>query len=650
MTGRSLISTALALLVVAPGAARAELGPPEVVSSTTGAQANGGSGAPAVSADGRYVVFSSQASNLYGANGANQGWAGGGVFRKDLDTGTLDVVVPAVVEDRAGSPGVPSVSGDGRYVVFDSRLPLVEADTNTASDVYRRDMRAPIGDPAAFTLVSAGTDADAPLVYASSSGAQVAGHAISADGNIVVFAIGSSSNALQPDRTATTTGAGAIVARDIGARTTQVINLTASGSVPTFSSSRAGVGTAPSVTADGKVALWYADGAEAYHSNVRDLGFQTLVQRPIGGSASETRVVAGPSDPEDPACVGPSAPSPNVTPRPCDGVTYTSSSGVATIAGYAANGDGSVVAVAAATRANGIFTTEPQPDVMVVDMRRPGARKLATRQLTAGATATTAAGANAIALTGDGSNLAFTATSWSPNLNPPTPAGAFPAGPAVTQPYLIDLRASTIRLVGTSYDGSVLDGGVSSVALSEGSTTLAMQTAATNLFFGDANAADDIAVRRELRIATPTPLSEAAPPAARAPDPEPLGRLAVTAKGTPAGGATVTVAAPWAGRATVDVRRRATVARKGKRVKTQPRVLTDAAVTLTEASRRATTLAPRRAYLSQLRRARGIDAVVTVTLRAPGRAPLVRTAQITLRRTASKAPTKTPASKKVAQP
>jgi hypothetical protein len=96
-----------------------------------------------VSDDGRYVVFETQASNLVGLdfNGASD------VLRKDLQTGQLvRVSAPigsAVAAD--GHSGAPDISADGRYVVFLSRASDLDAGTQpNRANIYRRDMQAQV--------------------------------------------------------------------------------------------------------------------------------------------------------------------------------------------------------------------------------------------------------------------------------------------------------------------------------------------------------------------------------------------------------------------------------------------------------------------------------------------------------------------------
>ncbi len=104
-----------------------------------GAQGNDGSFEPSVSADGRYVAFTSASSNL--VPGDTTGFLD--VFVRDRLSG----VTERVSVDSGGAPGNSdsgvygiSISADGRYVAFDSLATnLVPADTNGALDVFVRD-------------------------------------------------------------------------------------------------------------------------------------------------------------------------------------------------------------------------------------------------------------------------------------------------------------------------------------------------------------------------------------------------------------------------------------------------------------------------------------------------------------------------------
>jgi len=113
---------------------------------TAGAQANGPSERPVITADGRFVAFESRATNLVpgDTNGRTD------IFRKDLQTGVIvrvsveDPTNPDVVADgdnANGNSARPRISPDGRFVVFESLADdLVLGDSNGFSDVFLRDL------------------------------------------------------------------------------------------------------------------------------------------------------------------------------------------------------------------------------------------------------------------------------------------------------------------------------------------------------------------------------------------------------------------------------------------------------------------------------------------------------------------------------
>ena len=108
-----------------------------------GVQGNGPSYSPSISADGRFVAFESEATNLVGGD-TNQS---PDVFVHDRLTGTTERVnlEPDGSQGHIGGYGMyPSISADGRFVAFDSSgNDLVGEDTNNNADVFVRD-RAPV--------------------------------------------------------------------------------------------------------------------------------------------------------------------------------------------------------------------------------------------------------------------------------------------------------------------------------------------------------------------------------------------------------------------------------------------------------------------------------------------------------------------------
>ena len=105
--------------------------------SSDGAQGDSSSRNASISGDGRYVAFESSASNLVG--GDSNGRAD--VFVRDREARLTTRVSVTSRGEQAGLGGrAPVISGDGRYVVFHSRSDdLVEDDRNEVEDVFVHD-------------------------------------------------------------------------------------------------------------------------------------------------------------------------------------------------------------------------------------------------------------------------------------------------------------------------------------------------------------------------------------------------------------------------------------------------------------------------------------------------------------------------------
>ena len=128
-------------------------------------------GAPSISADGRFVAFSSMASNLAGrdTNGNSD------VFVHDRLTGTTELVSVAI--GGGAATGIdPSISGDGRFVSFASNaFDLVPGETDFRTHVYVRDRQA--GTTELVDITSDGTRGDSDAFTSE----------LSADGRYVAF-------------------------------------------------------------------------------------------------------------------------------------------------------------------------------------------------------------------------------------------------------------------------------------------------------------------------------------------------------------------------------------------------------------------------------------------------------------------------------
>jgi hypothetical protein len=90
-----------------------------------GADPNGSSTSPSATADGRFVVFASEANNL--VKGDSNGWSD--VFLRDTCIGAASACVPTTMRISIGPDGAeangasssPAISPDGRFVIFNSR-------------------------------------------------------------------------------------------------------------------------------------------------------------------------------------------------------------------------------------------------------------------------------------------------------------------------------------------------------------------------------------------------------------------------------------------------------------------------------------------------------------------------------------------------
>jgi WD40 repeat protein len=154
----------------------------ELVSvASDGTQGNSGSHAPAISADGRYVAFSSSASNLVeeDTNGISD------IFVHDRKTGQTQLVSIASDGTQGNNDsGGASISADGRYLVFfSSANNLVEGDTNGVQDCFVHDRLT--GETTRVSVASDGTQANGACAYYGWW--FVYKTSISADGRYVVF-------------------------------------------------------------------------------------------------------------------------------------------------------------------------------------------------------------------------------------------------------------------------------------------------------------------------------------------------------------------------------------------------------------------------------------------------------------------------------
>jgi len=170
---------------------------------------NDHSTAPSLSSNAQFVAFASLASNLV-TNDTN---SASDIFVRDLSQATTRLVSVKSLGSSSGngSSTKPFISGDGRYIVFESLASdLVANDTNNASDVFIRDLE--LGATSVVSVNCGGNSS-------ASAGSRLL-H-VTPDCRFVVFL----SSATDIDATATN-GSPQIYRRDLDAGITSRLHLT----------------------------------------------------------------------------------------------------------------------------------------------------------------------------------------------------------------------------------------------------------------------------------------------------------------------------------------------------------------------------------------------------------------------------------------
>ena len=125
-----------------------------------------------ISADGRFVAFRSLADNLVSGD-TNGTWD---VFVRDRQSGTTErVSVDSSGAEANGQSNDPSISADGRFVAFDSAATnLVAGDANGALDVFVHDRQTGTTERVSVDSGGAEGDGDSERPCVSADGARVA--------------------------------------------------------------------------------------------------------------------------------------------------------------------------------------------------------------------------------------------------------------------------------------------------------------------------------------------------------------------------------------------------------------------------------------------------------------------------------------------
>jgi hypothetical protein len=598
----------LVVVVMAAGAvafaappARAEFGPIQLVSKSNTEQASSAV-SPAISADGNFVVF---AGKLNGREG---------LFRKDLTTGALALVVELGGEEIAAAH--PSISADGRYISFDTNKQLDREDDTGASspDVYVADLGTV---PPTYELASALDGCDLTtsstpcgLTYAGPEGSVAAGRvAISESGRRVAFLVKGESNIAGPG-----TAGGQVAVRDLDTDRTYVITVRKGIDEATPGGGADIRSEGAAISGDGSTVAWVGSHlpeqvpmlvdeeatiralesnptpepeASEYHEPL-----WRRVPTPLEEDPPTRRVVGG-GDPLAPGCPAGGSlavpacqgPFPELAKGRILGEKFTLTEG----AGWGLSvprldRDGGVVALVGNPGENG--------DLFVVSMAAGLSRVLAVRQLTRWVNplpgennpqnvfdpkyASLTGPIEECAISPDGNRIAFTTYRQVFPLAPPTLVSPVPVGPAeVRELYQVDLAGETIERATPGGGGNISLGsrGAEAPSYSDEGRFLAFSSSAYNLVAGDTNGKSDAFV---VESPPPAPIE----PTRISPRPaslvvQPLWRMTVTASSLPDGRVRLVVGVPGAGvvRANATARlgkhlRRHRVARASRRAPT----------------------------------------------------------------------------------
>jgi Tol biopolymer transport system component len=141
--------------------------------SSSEAEGHGLADRPALSADGRFVVFESGAEDLVGTDSNGQD----DVFIRDRKNGTTSILSVSTTNVQSdGLSRFARVSAGGRYVVYMSdSTTFVPEDTDPGRDIYMRDRK--LGTTTLLSVDNAGTHGDDASIFP----------VISADGRFVAF-------------------------------------------------------------------------------------------------------------------------------------------------------------------------------------------------------------------------------------------------------------------------------------------------------------------------------------------------------------------------------------------------------------------------------------------------------------------------------
>lgn len=606
-----LVVLGLLSTVMLPAAARAELSDSSLLSGTSLLQFDSAE-APALAREGNYVAFE---GSLAGVSGI---WR-----RDLQTGAVEAVVTDEPVKGEPGEFTVnaaPSISADGRYIAFTTTADLEPEHTpkggslpegepaadENCPEVYLRDMDLPSSAPGAYVLVSALNQSGEGIVFSpcgpssgntfALAGAQAApAVALSADGASVAFTVLNASNLTTGVGGALSTPPSQVAVRDIRTKTTTLVTVAnasalegqpvkGGGAFPSEEAERhlstsgylggqfgvEPVGSTAAISGDGSTVAW--------------LGTDVPEQVPGSGPEIEANIKAAGEDPAgdevEPLLRRIVAGSSAVTKRLLAGAgldfyfsytepfelvhggSFVDVGGIATFIAPALSEDGEEVAVISNAPRPGTLESlalsheaRPQTDAYLVHV---GSTATAQPQATAltetpdydiPSTSGSHGFVTDIAISPNGERVAFD-TERSEFALPRLAAIGLPATSRVSQTYVANLRLDTLQRVAVTYNGSEPSGNAGLLSVGD-SRAIVFASAASNLFYGDAMEAPEVYLAEEAPYEPRSAPEEVGSMPNEVP-PESEWRMSATAAGNRDGTVLVTVQTPGRGRLAVD--------------------------------------------------------------------------------------------------
>lgn len=200
--------------------------------NTGGSGGNGDSGRPSISGDGRFIAFSSVASDLVAGDLLGQR----DVFVRDLLLGTTTRLSEGLSGEADGDSDHPTVSASGSHVAFQSRATNLVADDGVVTlDIFVCDLGTLAVERVSVNNAGDGGDGDSSVAD------------LSADGSLVVFA------SLAENLDGGAPGSEEdVFLRDRNAQTTELLSRRFDGAPCQFGS------TGPTISDDGRYVCFYS--------------------------------------------------------------------------------------------------------------------------------------------------------------------------------------------------------------------------------------------------------------------------------------------------------------------------------------------------------------------------------------------------------